>query len=267
MLKILVLLVTQIWSIAFANIEVIQQFDQQQYSPAKYGLKDLTFEIRVENLEQDIKKRFSIDQIKDLHFKVYWLTPGRTAIEVHGLPTGFEALRNELKKIVVERIEYVVPQDMATRLRSYDFKLEKNSNGQTVLNGTDKTSHNVINQIQLVFDRENQLRSMKTTSPSGSNTATFQASEMPWSHSKKVVREVALSGVMGLQKTNVVTKLDYVAIDGFGFPAGIESITKVTAMTNQDEKSTNEMSSKMTFSSYKINDGSARKYFMELDAQ
>lgn len=266
MLKIL-LLFTALLGLekSYASIEVIQRFDQRQYSPAKYGLKDLTFEVRIDELEKNIKQRFALDKVKDLHFKVYWLSPGRMDIVVNGLPPGFENLRNELKKLIVERMEYVVPQDMAPRLRSYEFTAA-NAGKRTILSGVDKTLSNAITEIQLTFEQDSSLRAMKTTSPSGSQIATFSTGTKPWSHSKLVVEKVSLEGVTGIQKTQVVTELDYLAKDGFGFPKEIKTTTTVTAMTNQkSEKTSATISSRVYLSEFQVNGGEARKYFTDKD--
>lgn len=250
----------------FANVELIQQFDQRQYSPVKYGLKDLTFEVRIENLDKELKQRFALDKVNDPHFKVYWIFPGRTEIEVNGLPPGFDALKNELKKLVVERIEYVVPQDMSGRLRGYDFETSRGPAGETLLKGTDKTHGNAISQIHLTFAGDAQLRSMKTFSPSGAQTAKFETTTKSWSHSKRVVEKVLVEGVSGVQKTRVTTTINYIAKDGFGFPAKISTETTVEAMTNQEGKNKDSMVADITFSDYLVNSGNAQKHFVEQDA-
>lgn len=267
MVKLVILIMLAVGQVsAFANVELLQQFDQRQYSPVKYGLKDLTFEVRVENLDKELKQRFALDKINDPHFKVYWISPGRTEIEVHGLPPGFAALKNELKKLVVERIEYVVPQDMSGRLRGYEFETSRGPAGETLLKGIDKTHGKSINQIHLTFANDAQLRTMKTFSPSGAQTARFETTTKPWSHSKRVVDTVAVEGVTGIQKTRVTTSIDYLAKDGFGFPSKISTETTVEAMTNQEGSNKDSMVANISFTDYVVNSGKAQKYFMEQNA-
>lgn len=267
MLKLITLFIVALGQFSlFANVELIQQFDQRQYSPVKYGLKDLTFEVRIEKLDEELKQRFALDKVNDPHFKVYWVYPGRTEIEVNGLPPGFEALKNELKKLVIERIEYVVPQDMSGRLRGYEFETSRGPAGETLLKGTDRTHGNVISQIHLTFAGDAQLRTMKTFSPSGAQTAKFESGTKSWSHNKRVVEKVLLEGVTGIQKTSVITTIDYISKDGFGFPSKISTETTIEAMTNQKGESQESMTSNVIFANHNVNSGEAKKYFMEQDA-
>lgn len=262
---VIFLLISMAANVLFANDQLIQKFDQGQYSPAKYGLKDLTFEVRIANLEKELKQRFALDKVNDLHFKVYWVMPGKFLIEVEGLPNGFEALRNELKKLIVERIEYVIPQDMSNRLRGYEFAVEKIGKNDSLLKGKDRTQSNPISEIHLTFSHDTSLKSMKTYSPSGSQTAKFDSAIKPWSHNKRVVEKVQVDSVMGIQKTKIETDIEYLTVDGFGLPSKIETKTTITAMTNKENEKT-QVSSIMKFDSYKVNSGAAQRKILANDA-
>lgn len=249
----------------YASNEMIKEFDQNQYSPIKYGLKDLIFEARVEGLEESLKLRFALDKLNDPHFIVYWATPGRIDIEVMGLPPGFETLKQELKKIIIERLEYIVPQDLSGRLRGYSFEESKSTKGTVQLKGKDETHSKPISQIHLSFDSDARLRSMKTFSPSGSQTAKFKVDVKAWSHSKRVVESVVLEAITGIQKNTVETTISYLVKDGFGLPKTIETITTVEAMTNKEGSNKETMKALLSFKDYKINSGEAQKYFMDKD--
>tara|TARA_R110000868_G_scaffold97619_9_gene268617 strand:+ start:7539 stop:8369 length:831 start_codon:yes stop_codon:yes gene_type:complete len=249
------------------DTDMIKRFDQNQYSPIKYGLKEVVFEARVSGLEESIKNRYALTKLNDLHFSVYWLSPGRVEIEVIGLPPGFDTLKQELKRIIYERLEYVVPQDLSGRLRGYNFESSRMKNSDVLLKGKDETHSKAISQINLVFAQDSSLKSMKTFSPSGSQTAVFKSEVKPWSHSKRVVTQVSVEGVTGIQKTIVETAISYVAKDGFGVPQSIKTNTKVEAMTNKDGAQHSTISSEILLSDYKINTGTAQKYFAGRDAK
>ncbi len=248
-----------------ADTSVINQFDQRQYSPAKYGLKDLVFKVKVKGLEQELKQRFALTQMQDPHFVVYWMSPGRTAIEVQGLPAGFEALKNELKKIVLEKFEYVIPQEMSGRLRSYEFQQSRGPAGETLLKGTDRTQTHMINQIHLTFGQDARLEIVKTFSPRGAETTSFETATKPWSHSKRVVEKVVHESTTGVRKNKVETKISYTNKDGYGLPEKIitESTFVIPGESKDESVSSN---SALTFTAYQVNAGVAQKYFASMDA-
>lgn len=258
------LIIISVISSSQAN-EILTQFDQVQYSPTKYGLKDLVFEIRVDGIEKDLRERFALNKIDDPRYRVYWLSPGRIEIEVLGLPPGFASLKQELKKLVYERIEYVVPQDLSTRLRGYRFEEKNLKNNLIQLIGKDETNTKPINQIEIVLAQGGEIKSLKTYAPSGSQLAKFNVAQKKWSHSKNVVQSVEVVGVTGIQKSKILTEITYISKDGFGFPSEIRTTTTIEAMTNTKNASKNETQARLVFSDYIVNSGAAQKYFMGLD--
>ena len=245
--------------------DVLNQFDQDQYSPSKYGLKDLVFEIRIDGIEKDLKERFQLNKLDDPRYRVYWIHPGRVEIEILGLPPGFSSLKQELKKLVFERIEYVVPQDLSGRLRGYRFDDKKLKNNLTQLTGKDETNTKPISQIELVLAPGGVIKSLKTYSPSGSQLAKFTISKKNWSHNKNVVDRVEVIGVTGIQKNTTITEISYVLKDGYGFPGEIRTTSTIEAMTNTNSSDKNESKARLILSNYEVNSGNAQKYFMGLD--
>ncbi|PIP88856.1 MAG: hypothetical protein COW01_15230 [Bdellovibrionales bacterium CG12_big_fil_rev_8_21_14_0_65_38_15] len=245
--------------------DILNQFDQDQYSPSKYGLKDLVFEIRIDGIEKDLKERFALNKLDDPRYKVYWLYPGRIEIDVLGLPPGFLSLKQELKKLVFERIEYVVPQDLSSRLRGYRFDDKKLKNNLTQLTGKDETNTKPISQIELVLAPGGIIKYLKTYSPSGSQLAKFSISKKSWSHNKNVVDKVEVVGVTGIQKNTTETEISYISKDGFGFPGEIRTLSTIEAMTNTNNSTKSESKARLVLSNYEVNTGISQKYFMGLD--
>ncbi len=158
-----------------------------------------------------------------------------------------------------------MPQDLGGRLRGYNFQATKLKSGDVLLKGKDETHSKAISQINLIFASDSSLKSMKTYSPSGSQTATFTSEQKPWSHSKNVVTQVTVEGVTGIQKTTVETSISYIAKDGFGVPQSIKTSTKVEAMTNKEGAQSSTIKSEIIMSDYQINTGTAQKFFTGRD--
>jgi hypothetical protein len=240
----------------------IENFDIRYYHPVNYGLKDLVFEVRIKNLLESLNKRLSLGTLSDIYFKVYWMLPGKYKIEVAGLPKGFKEIKSELKSMIKNRLDFVIPEKLAPKVRSYSLQSKKIKSGMTII-GKDKTHTRAVNEIRLRFNRKGMLEGFKTLSPMGVNNSHFKMSAKGWSHNKWLVDKLTVDSIQGIQKTSMKHKVDYVAIDGFGFPSKVVISTTQELMetkTSKAAKSKREHKSEILFSSYEVNTGKAQRF-------
>lgn len=263
MFRNFIIIFIMLTSAALADVGLINQYDQKKYSPATSGVKDLVFEVRLKNLAKDLKERFALTKVSDPHFVVYWLSPGKTAVDVRGLPPGFDALKNELKKVILMNLEYVVPQDMAPRFRSYEFKELKKNADEVVVRGTDRTQGNFVSEVELAFNTAGILTNLKSMTPAGTENVSFKSSKKTWSHSKDALDETVTSikQVGGVIENK--TTISYENYNGVGLP---ESITTISTIKIENEEVKEQGSATLNFSEYKINSGDAQKFFTRQDA-
>lgn len=250
--------------------DVVENFDLRYYHPQVMSLKDLSFEIRISNLKENVLKSIPLSKLDDLYYEVYWITPGKYHVEVKGLPKGYVELRNELKALIQNRLDYVLPQKLAPKVRSYSLETVSVKNGMQKIIGTDRTHQRGINKIEIDFDREGKLRSFKTRSPMGSQTSNLSMSKKSWSNNKWVVDRITVTSVQGIQVTKMENKLSYKKVDGFGFPSKVTVTTTQelkVASKKKDKENKRIVKSEITFSNYKINKGIARQRILEESAK
>jgi len=243
--------------------ELLENFDLRSYSPVKNGMKDFTCLIKVKGLTEQVKKSLVNVKINDeIYYRLYWLYPGKIDIIVEGLPKGFKELKQNLKSLVVNRIDYIVPQDLTTRLRAYKMKKKAIKKG-TLLVGEDPTNQLAVNKIELLFDGDEKLKSYKSYSPLGFQESKFDYSKKSWSKNKWVLEEVNAKTVQGPQFTEIKTEIKYENFVGYGLPTqiNIETLQYVVAPGENERKNERSGETEIHFSDYKINSNLARNYF------
>jgi hypothetical protein len=244
-------------------VDLLENFDLRSYSPVKNGLKDFTCQIRIKGLTDQIKKDLVNVKINDeVYYKLYWKYPGKVDITVEGLPKGFQELRQNLKGLVVNRVDYLVPQDLSKRLRAYKLK-SKPIKGGTLVLGTDPSNRLAVNKIEIKFDGSEKLKSYKSYSPLGFQQSIFEFGKKSWSKNKWVLESVKAKTVQGPQITEIETEIDYENNVGYGFPTeiNIETLQYVLAPGENEKKNERTGETVISFSNYKINSGDAQKYF------
>jgi hypothetical protein len=202
---------------ATAPADVIRSFDLRQYHPEGYGLKSLIFEARINGLEKVLSDKSYLGQVKNLYFKVYWVFPGRSKIEIHGLPSGFKKLRSELQTIIGSRLWMVVPQKLMGQFRS--FQLEQKSRADSIeIIAKDPNNRKQVNQIKLLFDQNHRLLQYKSYSPFGVQTTYMKMGVKSWSHNKLVMDKVKVVNQIGSRQNIYETVLEYFVKGRVGLP-------------------------------------------------
>ena len=243
----------------------IENFDIRYYHPANYGLKDLVFEVRVKNLLENLNKNLSLGTLADVYFKVYWMMPGKYKIEVAGLPKGFKEIKSDLKNLIKNRLDFVIPQKLAPKVRSYSLTSRKSKKGVQII-GRDKTHTKAVNEIQLDFNKKGMLSKYKSMSPMGVNSSSIRMSAKGWSHNKWLIDNLKIDTIQGINKITMSHDVDYLSIDGFGFPAKVTITTSSELMKTKKSKArktSNPVTSEILFSKYEVNTGKAQKQIIQ----
>ena len=243
--------------------DVVRTFDIRSYDPLAYGLKDLTFEIRVSNLLEFVQKRIVTAKIEDIYYKVYWTqSPLKLEIKVMGLPPGFTEIKQELVALVRNRLDYILPKKLAPKIQGYSLKSSKLKSG-LLIKGKDKSNRRSINEIKLAFDKIGKLQKLEMSSPAGYQKSELSLSPKSWSHNKWVVDKVTSTTIAGVQTTVIESDLDYANVSGFGFPEKvlIKTTQKLNAPGKNGKEQKRVIENIITFSSFKVNSGKAKEYF------
>lgn len=260
-------LFTMVWAggAVSQTLDELEQYDLRTYSPVNYGLKDLVFEVRVSNLLDLIKNEMAITDVVDVYYKVYWMFPGQYKIEVEGLPKGFQELRAELRELIKERLEFVIPTPLANKLRSFSLAY-KERKPQTIIEGVDETHTRDTNRLTLIFESNGKLKEFHSYSPVGISKSFFETSVKPWSHNKWVYDSLVIENTQGQQKNTIRHRFSYETISGVGFPEKIEVESTFEIIVPEDFKGEKPQTTKKTeilFSNFEVNTGKAQRYMTQ----
>lgn len=238
--------------------ETIHTYDLRYYYPVNFGLKDLSFDIRIENLESMLGETKSLPQIVDVFARVYWTFDNGIDVEILGMPKGFSEKKTALKKFITNRLDFVFPKKMLDKLEAYDFN-QSNRGNFIVVDAEDKTGKEEVNKITLKFDKTGKLVNYTDYSPAGTRIFNLKMSPRPFSQNKWLYDEIEKISYVGLIKTITKYNFKYNKFDGIGFPEEISFMIK--QILNSDDQKNPKKEFVFKLSSYRINKGIAKSYF------
>lgn len=268
LLFVLLLLVTSTSLLAqTTQPKVIETHDLRSYHPENQGLKDLVFDVVIPELTDHLNKEQIFGKLKDVYFRVYWVFQGGVFVDVIGMPRGFHERKAILKSIIAPRLNFVIPQTVASMVRGYTFSETRGDAGETVLRGEDRTNMNYINRIHLVFSKEGLLKRSIMSSPSGEQTSEMEMKTAGWSNGKYILVGVQNKSIEGAQTITMDTNIKYKNVDGYGFPEEIETVTKQVLnqiVKDKVKETERELKAKVLFKNFQVNKGVAGKKLAEI---
>lgn len=231
---------------------LLETFDVKSYSPIKKGMRDVYFEVRNNKLKTMIESSTGVKLTDEPYFKVFWKFPSEVDIHINGMPKGFIELEQNLKKIGIEVVDYVIPRSPKEVFKDFNFTEES-----LILKGKSKNAESRVSEVTLNFDKNGLLNNMLTLSPYSRSETEFKYSVKKNSDNKYLTDELTTIITRGKVKLNLTKSFDYISKEGYVLP----SVVKVS-MHPVDKKSKSQGNlSEMQISNYKINEGVAAKNF------
>lgn len=253
-------------SIAWAQekIEELEQYEIRSYAPQKSGVNDLVFEARIDNLTEMLSKNLVLGKLVDVSFKIYWISPSQYKIEVHGLPKGFEEIKSDLISLIKGKLEFILPEKFSDKFKGYTLKAEPIADGK-LIRAIDATYTMAVPEVDIVIDKSGQLKTVETRAPMSAVKTEFAHSPKSWSNNKLVLDKITLTSRQGAALLTTINDLDYISVNGIGFPAKItiKNISEVTIPKTDKEKEKkikNETGTTIRFTKYEVNTGKAHRY-------
>ena len=247
-----------------ASDEAIKRYDIGYYHPERFGLRDLTFEVRVDGLTEKLNQQLIFGKLSDVFFKVYWMQDETGAIQskvlVIGMPNGFEEMKKGLKQMVTDRLDYVVPKMLAESIKECSTTYSPASYGGFIT-CIDKTHQKQIDRMELYFDKAGRMTRYVTVSPVGKTDTTMQMSAKAWSNNKWVLESMKIKQYQGIQSTITDYLFNYEKVELFGFPKSIVVKTAqylIKPTEKNQEQLMRETETALRFSNYVINKGQAK---------
>lgn len=254
---------------AHANVPaVMEQYDIRSYDPQKSGLKDLVFEARIDNLAEILTKLGNFGTISDLHFKIYWMSPGQYKIEVNGLPKGFAEVRNDLSMLIQGKLEFVIPELFSAKFKNLKLIPENTAEGVSIKVIDPNQEAAMPPAFVILFDKGGKLKAFENKAGIQQSRTDFHTSPKSWSQNKLVMDKVVTTTTQGIQKSVVSNSIEYKTVSGIGFPSIIKvsnvAEAKFPAHGKEKEKVVKqETGSVVKFTNFEVNTGKAQRYMTE----
>lgn len=263
----LILIVLSLSSFAQEKIEELEQYEIRSYAPQKSGVKDLVFEARIDNLTEMLQKNLALGKLTDVSFKIYWLSPSQYKIEVQGLPKGFQEVKSDLIQLIKGKLEFVLPESFSEKFKGYTLKAEPIADGK-LIRAIDQTYTMAVPEVDIVIDNSGQLKTVETRAPMSAVKTEFFHSPKSWSNNKLVLDKIVLSTGQAGAKMISTNDIEYINVNGIGFPSkiAIKNVSEVKVPATEKEKEKivkNETGTVIRFTKYEVNTGKAQRYMTE----
>ena len=250
-----------------AKIEIIEQYEIRNYDPQKSGVSDLVFEARIDNLTEILNKTGNFGKLIDVYFKIYWLSPSQYKIEVMGLPKGFDEIRSDLSDLIKGKLEFIIPEKFSDKFKNYTLKAEPIADGK-LIKAIDDTYTMAVPEVDIFFDNSAKLKSIQTKSTYSPVKTEFFQTPKSWSQGKLVMDKIVTTSKQGVTSINTTNTIEYVAIEGKGFPGkvAVKTIAETIIPASKKEKEKkikNESGTTVKFVKYEVNTGKAFRFITE----
>lgn len=259
-LSFFILLISQL---VFANpADILKQVDKKRYSPKSLGIKDLYFEVRFPYLLDELNQKLIYGKLEDVYFRVYWMYPGRTFIEVVGMPKGFKKVKESLKNLVRAQIPFVIPNSLYREMKQYTLSQQFSKKSGLIITGKDSNYRTNFFEVLVYINRRNQVTKIIGKKPTGTQFVTYRYSKESWAQGLAVPDKIVTRVIEGTQSTESAKTLTYAKVGNFGFPIKIANKTSQKLLQPSAKKSetyNRSFSSEVNLGSYKVNTGIPQK--------
>lgn len=246
-------------SIAFAQdpTAYIKSFDSKVYNLKVKGVRDLVVDIENPKLTKELNDQGAFGVIKELVFRVYWTnSPERMSIEVIGLPEGFKEVKETLKLRAFVAVESLFPQGVNEKFAA--LKVTQGP-GKREFTATDSSNMAPIPSYTLKFDEQDRLVEISGNKVFGSMTVSPVYSKESFADGKWVLTSQTSEEGDGTRKVISTRELSFGRAQGVPVPSELELTTE---QKHQESQKSEKFKESYLFKNYKINDGSAVKFFL-----
>lgn len=235
----------------------LKAFDAKIYSLKTKGVKDFVVDIESSKLTKQMNDQQLFGKVEELIFRTYWTSqPERLAIEVIGLPDGFKEVKEELKMSMLQMMDNILPQTTEQRFAGYKF-VQK---GPGEITAQDSSGLAPIPSYTLKFDNQNALTEVVGHKPIGTLTVKPVYTKPSFAEGKLVLASQTTTSIENGQTLIVTKELEYDKAEGISVVSEVNISTEYKG-PGKDARSVKSNES-IEFKNYKINDGTAFKYFL-----
>lgn len=234
-----------------------KSFDTKTYTLKSKGVRDLVVDIENPKLTKELNDQGAFGQIKELIFRVHWTSsPERMAIEVIGMPEGFLEVKESLKMRAQVALETLFPLGVNEKFSA--LKVTQGP-GKREFTATDSSNLAPIPSYTLKFDEQDRLIEVNGNKVFGTfNVRPVYAKENfadgKWALTSQITEESD-----GANSVTSSRFINYGKAQGLAVPSELEISIE---QKHQVSKNNVKFKENFLFKNYRINDGSAMKYFL-----
>lgn len=236
----------------------LKNFDQKVYSLKTKGVQDFVVDIESSRLTKQMNDQQLFGKVEELIFRVYWTAnPERLAIEILGLPDGFKEVKEELKAGISPLLENLIPPTSAQKFSGYKFSQGKQ---QKEILAQDTSGIAPVPSFSIKFDEQDKIVSITGNKPVGTLKISPVYEKESFADGKWVLTSQKTESSENGQTMTVQKYFTY------NKAQGISVITEVNTSTQYQSSAPEakpvKFNENVEFKNYKINEGSALKYFL-----
>ncbi len=243
--------------------------DVKMFDPKANGLRDLVFELRMDNLTEILKSNYPFGKLTEVYYKIFWFNDEANGenwqIDIYGLPNGYEEIKADLRKLVMHKMEFIIPKKLTSLVDGLVY--EPVSIGQKkYLKFIDPTMSKITSDLLLAFDGSGKLTEYLTKNNERQLKMTFDYISMPTFNGKFAVKRHSVLNEGPKNSSTVTHSLEYGPFGTFHMPVKItiqtqNKFTVVNVKNGKAEKEktqTQDLSSVLRLSKYEINTGKGK---------
>ncbi|MBT3980941.1 MAG: hypothetical protein HOE90_06270 [Bacteriovoracaceae bacterium] len=240
---------------------IVRSIDQTTYRAQDHGLTDLAVDIYAPQIRKKLNDALIFGDINNLVFKVYWVSSGKRHIEIKGIPsTGFPKLKEDLRKIIEEKLEYLFPRKLEDELSGFDL-FYRSDKGKKRVVCVPKDELNFISEIVLSLDKKSDLKKITKMTSNGATEYYISLSRNKKSKKMSYVKEARKVISRRGQEEETKIYIRHMQKDGFWIPdeINIYSSQKLKQPMKRNKLYKRNNLFTLDFRNYQINKGKAQQ--------
>lgn len=259
LLAILIILSGNIFAQDVASL--IRSHEEKAYNPKYKALTDLVIDIESPLITAQLNDQMIFGAIKDLYFRVYWTSsPERIAVEIVGLPDGFNEIKYQLKQTILSKFETIIPMSIEKKFINYKFS--NDNKDKKVINAKDEKALNEIPEYKLVFGKDGVLETIVGKKPVGTLETNIEWEKSEWSEPRMYTKRTSMTAVDGPQTLKVESEIEWKVFSRIGLPVQVRTRTTQQINIPGIESQENKSEEVINFKNPKVNIGEALKWFL-----
>lgn len=240
---------------------IMRNHEDKIYSPKHKGLTDLVVDMESPSLTKQLNEQMIFGNIRDLRFRFYWTaTPERVAVEILGMPEGFNEIKQQIKQSMLSRFESIMPLSLEKKFVGYKFSLDPKDPASVI--AKDEKALNAIPEYKLTFATTGLLVSLNGKKTIGTMVTSFEWKKTPWSEPRFINKKSIIKSVDGPQSVSIESSIDWQVISSIGLPSKATTLTKQIITIPGSPAQESKVEDEIYYRNHKVNVGEALKWFL-----